>query len=163
MRSASATSVCTAAGISRQCCYEIPLRRFDALPDGDFLVRFQQPSLADVLQIQAHEVDIFARRAFLGLLDFFFFFDLFLDGERLISEGLRLVIPKQPLGSDGERPLLVGFLALVYFEAKSLCALSPVEDVSWSGRIVPFDERLTPATPGRGRRCGRKRESIRLG
>ena len=147
-----------------QCCYEIPLRRFNALPDGDFLVRFQQPPLADVLQIQAYQVDVFARSTFLGLLDFFLFlFDLFLDGEPLIGERLRLVVPKQALGRDGEGPLLIGFLALVHFETESVRALSPVEDVSWFGRIVPFDERLAPAPAGRGRRCGRKRESIRLG
>ena len=60
----------------RQCSNEIPLRRLDALPDGDFLVRLQQPALADVLQVQAHEVDVFAGRRLLGLLDFFLFLRL---------------------------------------------------------------------------------------
>jgi hypothetical protein len=100
-----------------------------------------------VLQIHAYEVDVFARRTFLGLLDFVLF-DLFLDGEPLIGERLRLVVPKQALGRDGEGPLLIGFLALVHFEAESVRALSPVEDVSWFGRIVPFDERLAPASTG---------------
>ena len=63
MRSASATSVCTAPGISASAATRSRCAVLDALADRDLLVRLQQLALADVLQVDADEVDILARHA----------------------------------------------------------------------------------------------------
>ena len=137
---------------------QIALRVLDALADLDFLVRLQQLALADVLQVDADEVDILARDAGLG------------------RAARRLRVPRpssaaaigwsaNASGSSSwsrrsgshEWLTVVGIVAAVDVEAEVLRALTPVEHVRLPRRVVPLDERLAR---GRPRRPGRNGKGI---
>ena len=120
------------------------MRILDSLPDGNFLVRLQQPALADVLQVDAHQVDVIARHALFWLLDLLLF-RLLIGCQWLICECFRLLVTEHVRGRDAERSLLFSVLMLVDVESESVGTLSPVEDMSWTGGVVPFNQRRAAA------------------
>ena len=124
---------------------DLALRVFDTLPDFTFLVRLQQPALANVLEVDTDEVDILAGYpAGLGCL--------FRPGRR---RGLRprcrgWADPQTPRARPraGARPgswmtaIWIGLFALLDGQAELLSPVPPVEHMGLPRRIGPLDERL---------------------
>jgi hypothetical protein len=120
--------------------HQVALRVFDAFADNALLSRLEQLPLANVLQVDTDEVDLFAAD---GRPGFELFFFVGFDG--LVFEGLGLLLVENLLGAGRER--LTGVLQLVVGldrQPEFLGAMAPVQDVRLLGRIAPVDERLPP-------------------
>jgi hypothetical protein len=132
---------------------------FDPLANFALLVRLQQAALADVLEIDAHEVDIFPRDARLsclaGLLIVFNVFNVALR-DRLVGVRFRLVIVDEACRFL-IRPTWIGLLATVDGQAKFLSPLTPVEHVGLPRRVGPLDKRRSRTAAA----AWLERESIR--
>ena len=112
----------------------VTLGGFDAFADLALLVRLQQAALADVLEIDADEVDILARhpslRRLLGLL-FVLVLELIVDPavrDRLVGKRFGLVVLEQA-SRLVIRPTWIGPVAAVDGEAEFLGSVAPVEHV----------------------------------
>jgi hypothetical protein len=66
--------------------HEIVLRLLDTQADRRFLLGFQQLPLADVLQVQTNEVDVFWRAGFERLAELLGRSLLLVDADRLVGE-----------------------------------------------------------------------------
>jgi hypothetical protein len=85
----------------------------------------------------------------------FRFLELVLIVDMLRREGLWFLLLQQLFGLD-VGPALIRVFAVRHRQAELLRAMMPVEDVRLARRIVPFDQRFTPAS-------GREREWRRGG
>ena len=114
--------------------HQIPLGVLDPLADGALLGGLEQLSLADVLQVDADEIDFLAPGRYAGF-DLFFFLDLGPDD--LVLEGLGLLVVKDLLRAW--RKWLTGvfdILVRIDRETELLRPMAPVEDMCLLGRII---------------------------
>ena len=130
--------------------HKVLLGVFDPLPDGHLFVRFEQPALADVLEVQPDEIDVLTADAFLAFR--LLRRGLLVGRHVLVGKRFGLLLVQDLRGGLAER--LSFFLALVDFQAEVVRPLAPVEHVRLTRRILPFDERLPPASGAERERLG---------
>ena len=148
--SASASSVCTAQGIMPSVACSSPRACLDALADLLFVLGLEQLPLADVLEIDADQIEVFPRRVRpRRALPLRLRFDLGRPAlsaadhrlrrpRVLVLEGFRIVFGDELARRQDD--CLIRFLAGT--DAEFVGALTPVEHVGVTIGLRPVDQRV---------------------
>ena len=104
---------------------------------------FEQTPPADVVEIQADQVDLLARRACDGLSDLFVW-NGFVSWNWLICKGFRVMLVEQTLGLSKGRVTVFGVTPLIHIQPEIVGTLAPIEDMRLAAGISPFNQRFPP-------------------